>query len=446
MDFGGVAPGRQRLQGHPPLRLVRHGGAEPGRPLRARRALRPVRPHTSLPDACSHAARDAAGLDKVYQLRGRLLMGSSRATSRPPWPTSTWSSRAQQEGQRRRDLADAGEVLASEHRPTLSVERRHNMRFKHSYRAGTAASWPRAALAQAAPVTVKGSDTMVILGQRWAEEYMHKKPGLPDPGHRRRLGHRHQRAHQRHHRHLHVLAGDEGAREVQAARPLQHHRHRDPGGPRRPVGLRAQLQPADRDLDAISCTTSSPGKITNWKDLGGPDNRIIVYSRENSSGTYVFFKDNVLEGRDFTPRAQTMPGTASVVNAVTKEKFGIGYGGAAFAKGIKILKVKKDDRGPAIAPDAEDRHDRRPTRWRGPLFFYVRNKPSGDIKKFVDWVLSDEGQQVVARSGTTPSSSVAPTTSRPSSSCHKSATVRSRRPGLLRACRLHRDPRRARPP
>jgi phosphate transport system substrate-binding protein len=140
------------------------------------------------------------------------------------------------------------------------------------------------------------------------------------------------------------------------------------------------------------------GKITNWKDLGGPDNRIIVYSRENSSGTYVFFKDNVLKGRDFTPRAQTMPGTASVVNAVTKEKFGIGYGGAAFAKGLKILKLKKDASAPGIAPDLQTVTSGTYPLAR-PLFFYVRNKPSGDIKSFVDWVLSDEGQAVVGKVG-----------------------------------------------
>ena len=93
------------------------------------------------------------------------------------------------------------------------------------------------------------------------------------------------------------------------------------------------------------------GKVTNWKELGGPDAKIILYSRENSSGTYVFFKEHVLENADFTPRAQTLPGTAAVVNAVTKEKFGIGYGGAAYAKGIKILKVKKDAASPAIVPE-----------------------------------------------------------------------------------------------
>ena len=140
------------------------------------------------------------------------------------------------------------------------------------------------------------------------------------------------------------------------------------------------------------------GKITNWKQLGGPDANIIVYSRENSSGTYVFFKEHVLQGADFTPRAQTMPGTAAVVNAVSKEKFGIGYGGAAYAKGIKILKVKKDAASPAINPE-------KATVLNGtyplarPLFFYLRAKASGDIKSFIDWVLSAEGQAIVEKVG-----------------------------------------------
>jgi phosphate transport system substrate-binding protein len=140
------------------------------------------------------------------------------------------------------------------------------------------------------------------------------------------------------------------------------------------------------------------GKLTNWKDVGGPDSKIIVYSRENSSGTYVFFKENVLEGRDFSPRAQTMPGTASVVNAVAKEKFGIGYGGAAYAKGIKILGVKKDPAGPAITPDLKTVTNGTYPLAR-PLFFYVRNSPSGDIKSFVDFVLSPDGQKIVDKVG-----------------------------------------------
>ena len=140
------------------------------------------------------------------------------------------------------------------------------------------------------------------------------------------------------------------------------------------------------------------GKITNWKELGGPDAKIIVYSRENSSGTYVFFKEHVLKNADYTPRAQGMPGTAAVVNAVAKEKHGIGYGGAAYAKGIKIVKVKKDAQSPGVLPDEARVKDGSYPLSR-PLYFYLRNKPSGDIGKLVDWVLSPPGQAVVHKVG-----------------------------------------------
>ena len=170
--------------------------------------------------------------------------------------------------------------------------------------------------------------------------------------------------------------------------------------------------PVARDGLAVYVNASSPlteisipdlkqiftGKITNWKQLGGPDNNIIVYSRENSSGTYVFFKETVLGGADFTPRAQTMPGTAAVVNAVSKEKFGIGYGGAAYAKGIKILKVKKDATSTAIVPEKKTVLDGTYPLAR-PLFFYLRAKQTGEIKSFIDWVLSADGQAIVEKVG-----------------------------------------------
>jgi phosphate transport system substrate-binding protein len=140
------------------------------------------------------------------------------------------------------------------------------------------------------------------------------------------------------------------------------------------------------------------GKITSWKDVGGPDAKIIPYSRENSSGTYVFFKEHVLANADYTPRAQNMPGTAAVVNAVSKEKFGIGYGGAAYSKGIKVLKIKKDAVAAGIAPtDVTIKDGTYPL--SRPLFFYLRPNPTPDIKAFTDWVLSPEGQAIVVKVG-----------------------------------------------
>ena len=252
--------------------------------------------------------------------------------------------------------------------------------------------------AQAAgTVTIRGSDTMVILGQRWAEDYMKKNPNTV----------------------LQVTGGGSGTgisalingttdicASSRAMKPQEKEKLRD-----RYNNTGSEI-PVARDGLAVYVSASSPlteisipdlkgiftGKITNWKQLGGPDNNIIVYSRENSSGTYVFFKEAVLGGADFTPRAQTMPGTAAVVNAVAKEKFGIGYGGAAYAKGIKILKVKKDAGSPAINPEKKTVLDGTYPLAR-PLFFYLRAKAVGDIKSFIDWVLTPEGQGIVEKVG-----------------------------------------------
>jgi phosphate transport system substrate-binding protein len=95
------------------------------------------------------------------------------------------------------------------------------------------------------------------------------------------------------------------------------------------------------------------GKTRNWKEVGGPDARITLYSRENSSGTYEFFKEHVLLARDFSARAQTMPGTAAIIQAVAKDKNGIGYGGAAYGKGVRHVAIRQDAGSPAIEPTEE---------------------------------------------------------------------------------------------
>jgi phosphate transport system substrate-binding protein len=139
------------------------------------------------------------------------------------------------------------------------------------------------------------------------------------------------------------------------------------------------------------------GKIRNWKEVGGPDQDIKLYGRENSSGTYVFFKDNVVKA-DYAASCQTLPGTAAVVNAVSKDKFGIGYGGAAYAAGVKHCKVKKDDKGVAYFATAETiaKGQYPITRY---LYMYLRNRPTGQTKAYIDWILSPEGQKLVTEIG-----------------------------------------------
>ena len=246
-------------------------------------------------------------------------------------------------------------------------------------------------------ITLKGSDTMVILGQSLAEHYMKAHPGaiIQTNGGGSGVG---------------IAALINGATDIcQASRPMKDSEKgklRDRYstlGTEIPVakdGLTVYLN----DANAISELTLEQikdiytGKITNWKAVGGKDAKIILYSRENNSGTYVFFKDNVLKGADYAPSCQNLTGTATVVQAVSKDANGIGYGGAAYAKGVKELAVKKDASSPAIKPIAANVGDGSYpiTRY---LYWYTRNAPTGDIKSLVDWTLSAEGQKVVTDVG-----------------------------------------------
>ena len=251
--------------------------------------------------------------------------------------------------------------------------------------------------ASAGTVTVKGSDTMVILGQRWAEQYMAKNNGttIQVTGGGSGTG---------------ISALINGTTDIcQASRPMSaaekgnlHDRYNTTGVeiPVARDGLSVYVNAANpvKALSMDQLKLIFTGKSTNWKEVGGADAKMIVYSRENSSGTYVFFKEHVLKNADYTPRAQSMPGTAAVVNAVAKEKNAIGYGGAAYAKGIHVLLVKPDDKSPGVTPDLAHVQDGTYPLSR-PLFFYLRSQPSGDIKSFVDWVLSKEGQEIVSKVG-----------------------------------------------
>jgi phosphate transport system substrate-binding protein len=251
--------------------------------------------------------------------------------------------------------------------------------------------------ASAGTITVKGSDTMVVMGQRWAEEFMKGQPQttIQVAGGGSGTG---------------ISALINGTTDVcESSRSMNDAEKKQltdkTGAP--PVeiavakdGLSVYVHESNPIAEVTMAQLKAifTGKVSSWKELGGPDANIIPYSRENSSGTYVFFKEHVLDNADFTPRAQNMPGTAAVVNAVSKEMFAIGYGGAAYAKGIKILKVKKGATTPAVGPsEATIRNGRYPL--SRPLFFYVRAKPSAEIRAFTDWVLSPAGQGVVMKVG-----------------------------------------------
>ncbi|HCJ66163.1 MAG TPA: phosphate-binding protein, partial [Elusimicrobia bacterium] len=142
------------------------------------------------------------------------------------------------------------------------------------------------------------------------------------------------------------------------------------------------------------------GKIVNWSNLikGWADKKIVAYSRENNSGTYLYFKEHILNNEDFATDVQTLPGTAAVVNAVSKDLYSIGYGGIAYGKGIRFLKVKKDEKSSAVEPTPENVYKRTYPISRE-LYFYLAGEPQGEIKNFINWVLSAEGQKICEEVG-----------------------------------------------
>jgi phosphate transport system substrate-binding protein len=250
-------------------------------------------------------------------------------------------------------------------------------------------------VALAGTVSVKGSDTMVILSQRWAEEFMKKNASTK----------------------VQVTGGGSGTGLAAlingttdiatSSRPIKDAENEQ---------IRTQAKaPAEQiavakdgvtfyvneknPLNALTVEQLKGiylGDITNWKDVGGPNAPIVLYSRENSSGTYVFVKEHLLKGEDYAPEAQTLPGTAAVVNAITKEKNGIGYGGAAYAKGIKELKIKVGTE--EVAASAENIKSGKYPLSRD-LYFYLRAKPTGEVKSFIDFTLSAAGQEIVNKVG-----------------------------------------------
>ena len=246
-------------------------------------------------------------------------------------------------------------------------------------------------------VTVKGSDTMVLLGQRWAETYMAEHPGaaVQVTGGGSGTG---------------IAALINGTTEIcQSSRPIKDDE-------RKQIADRYGRQVTEivvaRDGLAVYVAEGNPvaeltlgqikeiytGRITDWSQVGGPRSPITLYGRENSSGTYEYFKEHVLEKADFAAAVQTLPGTAAVVNAVARDPRGIGYGGAAYAKGVKEVAVKRDPATPGVLPtEAAIRDGSYPV--ARDLYFYLRGEPQAGARPFIDYVLSPEGQKLVVEVG-----------------------------------------------
>ncbi|MGZ4049905.1 MAG: PstS family phosphate ABC transporter substrate-binding protein, partial [Bacteroidia bacterium] len=140
------------------------------------------------------------------------------------------------------------------------------------------------------------------------------------------------------------------------------------------------------------------GTITNWKEVGGDDEKIVAYSRESSSGTYEFMKEHVMSKKNYGTGVLSMPATGSIVQSVSQTKGAIGYIGLAYInKDVKPVAVSFDGKT-FVKPSIKAAKDKTYPVSR-PLFYIYAGASESKVKPFVDYVLSAEGQKVVTDIG-----------------------------------------------
>ncbi len=140
------------------------------------------------------------------------------------------------------------------------------------------------------------------------------------------------------------------------------------------------------------------GKIKNWKEVGGDDMKIVVYSRETSSGTYEFFKEHVMNRKNYASSVLNMPATGAIIQSVSQTKGAIGYVGLAYvSKEVKDIAVSYDGKTFVKATIENAKNKSYPI--VRPLFFYYPTAKESLVKPFLDYVLSPEGQKIVDQIG-----------------------------------------------
>ncbi len=141
------------------------------------------------------------------------------------------------------------------------------------------------------------------------------------------------------------------------------------------------------------------GKITNWKEVGGADLKIIPYSRETSSGTYEFFKESVLKNKNYMNGIMSMPATGAIIQSVSQTPGAIAYVGLAYLnKEVKALSVSYDGGKNYVAPSITSAKDKTYPVVRA-LYYYYITSDAKKVTPFIDYILSPEGQKIVKEVG-----------------------------------------------
>ncbi len=248
-------------------------------------------------------------------------------------------------------------------------------------------------------IQVKGSDTMVNLGQAWAEEFMKKNStdfvAVTGGGSGTGLSS--------------LISGtcdiamvSRNIKEKESS--LANQRGVNPNEIKVALdGLAVVVNPNNpvSKLTIDQLAGIFTGKIVNWKELGGKDEKIVILSREVNSGTHVYLKEHVLRKNDpnnkeeFAPSALLLSSSQAIADEVAGNSAAIGYYGMGYISSKqKPIAVAKDDRSEYIAPAIENVIDGKYPISR-PLLIYTNGSPQGLVKKFIDFALSKEGQDIV---------------------------------------------------
>ena len=245
----------------------------------------------------------------------------------------------------------------------------------------------------------KGSDTMVNLGQAWAEDYMqqHKEALVAVTGGGSGTG---------------IASLISGTCDIaESSRSMKEEEINQA----KAKGIAPKEFIVGLDGLAVVVNLSNPvekltidqladiftGKVKNWKEVGGKDEFIVLLSREVNSGTHVYFKENVLRKGDpkgtaeFDSGALLMSSSQAIADEITGNPNAIGYYGMGYiSKTQKVIAVAKDAKSEYYTPILENVVSKQYYISR-PLFFYTNGEPKGLIKDFVDFVFSPEGQKIV---------------------------------------------------
>ncbi|MEO6191305.1 MAG: PstS family phosphate ABC transporter substrate-binding protein [Saprospiraceae bacterium] len=247
------------------------------------------------------------------------------------------------------------------------------------------------------PIKIKGSDTVLPISQKEAETYMKKNPTSK----------------------ITVIGGGSG---VGIAAFLDGTTDIAMSSRKIKIAEKIKLQEAGKAFkevtianDALSVIVNPKnkvsqltreqlegiftGKIKNWKEVGGDDEKIIAYSRESSSGTFEFFKEHVMSNKNYASTVLMLPATGTIVQSVSQTKGAIGYIGLAYMESnVKALSVSYDKGKSFVAPSVETAKSKKYPIVR-PLYYYYLNADAKKVKPFIDYVLSSEGQNIISKVG-----------------------------------------------